>query len=99
MFNGEGASSTALNGRGAAGTNAADPLHFLLKKLSPDATISLGIVRTEAAGLTSEEVNRIVMMVEQRWNRESITTAARRITPWVMVQNYIKQTKQAKSLG
>ncbi len=89
----------STNGRSNGLSNPADPLYFLLKKLSPDEQIPKGTVRTEAAGLTDAQVQQIVLAVEQHWNKIRDTSAARRVTPWSLIQNQIRQAKQASSLG
>jgi hypothetical protein len=39
------------------------------------------------------------MAVEQHWNKIRDSSAARRMTPWTLIQNQIRQAKQASSLG
>ncbi len=58
-----------------------------------------GIVRTEAAGLTDAQVHQIVLAVEQHWNKIRDTSAGRRMTPWTLIQNQIREAKRASSLG
>ncbi|MEZ4504782.1 MAG: hypothetical protein R2848_02700 [Thermomicrobiales bacterium] len=91
--------AVASAGRGNGVSNSADPLYFLLKRLSPDEQIPIGTVRTEAAGLTDAQVQQIVRAVEQHWNKIRDTTAARRMTPWTLIQSQIRQARQASSLG
>ncbi len=91
--------SSSTNGRSHGVSNPADPLYFLLKKLSPDDQVPKGIVRTEATGLTDAQVQQIVLAVEQHWNKIRDTSAARRMTPWTLIQNQIREAKRASSLG
>lgn len=80
-------------------SNPADPLYFLLKRLDPQTTVTLGQVRTEAEGLGANQVQQIYAAVEQRWNQMRDTSAARRITPWMMIQNQIRDARRMNTLG
>lgn len=100
VFNDVGHSSRIGAGSTNGGASSpADPLYFLLKRLSPNESINRGVVRTEAEGLTAAQVNQIVTAVEQQWNKMRDTSAARRITPWSMIQNKIREARRANSLG
>ena len=80
-------------------SNPADPIYFLLKRLSPNESMNKGIVRTEAQGLSDAQVQQIVTAVEQQWNKIRDTSAARRITPWAMIQNQIRDARRMNTLG
>jgi hypothetical protein len=85
--------------RAGVGVHPADSLYLLLKRLEPNTTVTLGQVRTEADGLTAMQAQQIFNAVEQQWNKIRETSAARRVTPWAMIQNQIRQAKQASTLG
>ncbi len=86
-------------GSGGGVTHPGDPLYFLLKRLAPDEPVNKGMVRTEAEGLTDAQAQQIVLAVEQHWNRIRDTSAARRMTPWMLIKSQIAEAKRMSTRG
>jgi hypothetical protein len=87
-----------FNGDGQAGHNTntpADAIFRLCTRFPGKDMPSLGLVRTEADGLSSEAIERICIKVEQNYRGRLGSTAASRITIWSMMQNAIREEKRA----
>jgi len=92
VFNGDGQVGQSQN-------TPADAIFRLCKLFPAKDTPTLGVVRTEAAGLSSEAIERICTKVEQNFRRLLGTTAASRVTIWSMAKNAILEAKRAERLA
>ncbi len=82
---------------GASSSNTpADALYRLAKRYEAADTPTLGEVRTLAGDLTADSIERIYSQTEQRLRAISGTSAATRITAWSMIQNGIRQARDAE---
>ncbi len=82
---------------GASSSNTpADALYRLAKRYEAADTPTLGEVRTLAGDLTADSIERIYSQTEQRLRAISGTSAATRVTAWSMIQNGIRQARDAE---
>lgn len=92
VFNGELQTGQSTN-------TPADAIFRLCKRFPAKDTPTLGMVRTEAGGLSSESVERICSKVEQSYRSRLGTTAVSRVTIWSMARNAIAEQKRAERLA
>jgi hypothetical protein len=92
VFNGEA-------DRAARDSYDADAIYLLIRRLDRGENVTLGMVRTEADGLSKEAINRICAISEQGWRSRQGTTAAARITLWTLIKNNIRQARLSQNLS
>lgn len=76
-----------------------DTLYWTLKRLGAESEVSIGIVRTEADGISHDQAQTISTAVEQDWKRKQGTSAARRLTPWILMKHKIDEARRANRFG